>query len=95
MPKKQVRASADAPVGAAALIEAKQAARKLPAPSSAALTELRKLCDYNDGVAKMALRVSATDAVAMLRSRGWSGTARSALDSVCREHLGRRSYGSP
>lgn len=79
-----------------ALIKKAQS-RKLqtPAPSPAALKDLQKVIAYNDGTSHMRQRVSAEDAITLLKSHGWTGAGRTALDALCRTHLGRRSYGTP
>lgn len=82
-----------APSPAAALIAAQQHWSLTPAPSAAALAELRTLCEHNDTTDR-GYRVSAAKAVDMLRAMGWSGKGTLSLNRICNRHLGRTSYGS-
>jgi hypothetical protein len=93
--KRQTQTKERQNMKADALIKHAQSRRVVVAPPSAkALRELKAVLEYNDTAPSMRLRVSAEDAVKLLRAHGWAGTARRALDSVCRSHFGRRSYGS-
>lgn len=79
------------PSPAAKLIEQQSAYRIIPDPSPEALAEVKRLLDHND-VAARPHRVSAEAATKMLQDMGWTGVARSALDSLCARHFGRKSY---
>lgn len=82
-------------VHASALIaKAKLKQAALPMPSEDALAELKQLLDHNDSSTHRE-RVSAPDAIAMLKGMGWRGRERGALDTVCRMAFGRKSYGTP
>jgi hypothetical protein len=65
------------------------------APSEYALAELRKVIAHNDSVRGNYGRVRAEDACEMLAGLGWTGASRTALNTVCRKLLGRRSFGTP
>jgi hypothetical protein len=82
------------PGTAAALIAASRDAGTCPVPDPAALLELQALCDHNDKQSDPKKRVAAPKAIAMLRTWGWAGNSRSALDRLCRASLGRTSYGT-
>jgi hypothetical protein len=72
-------------------------ARSAPAKLSAkALRELRAVVEHNDVVgARNSLRVNGDKTVAMLQTHGWPGRTHKALDKLCRESLGRKSFGTP
>jgi hypothetical protein len=80
---------------AAALINKASTELVLQPPSPVALAELRKLLDHNDACGGMRGRVRAERAVEMMRSLGWSGASRKALDSLCVRVFRRSSYGTP
>lgn len=87
--------NADAPSLADALIAERRRGTAKALPSEQALTELRKVLAYNDEHAAPTKKVSRAQTIAMLRSLGWTGESETALDRLCREALGRRSYGTP
>lgn len=103
MPKSQQRPSArvrtdePAPDPAAALIAtvARGTARELPSPE--AIAALAKLCEYNDHTANgPTKRVGSQAAIDMLQKHyGWMGASVSSLNSLCRQALGRKSWGTP
>jgi succinylarginine dihydrolase len=99
MPKKQVRTCADAPTTTAgladALIAERQRGTSRPLPSGEALAELQKVLAWNDTHTAPTKKVSRAQAIEMLRKLGWTGESETSLDKVCREALGRRSYGTP
>lgn len=66
-------------------------------PSAEGIEALRQLCTHNDSISRSGPgRVSADEAITMLRSHySWSSNSRTALNTVCRKALGRRSYGTP
>jgi hypothetical protein len=79
---------------AAELIIAAQAGpASLPFPP-AALAELRKVCEYNDG-ASFRSRVTCDHALEMLQEMGVPCASRTALNHACRKHLKRSSFGNP
>jgi hypothetical protein len=65
----------------------------LAPPSAAGMRELKRVLAYND-TAPWRSKVSATDAIKLLREHGWQGVSRAALDTLCAT-LGRRTYGTP
>ena len=81
------------PPAAAKLIAAAKARQFTAAPPEAALAELREVLAYNDTVPFRA-RVSADDAIDMLGKHGWPCKSRTALDTMCRRAMGRKSYGT-
>lgn len=91
--KPEAVAAKNKPKTAAELI----AARSVPAladPPAAALKELKELLEYNDGQSSPNRRIGSTEAVTMLRTHGWQGAGRTALDSLCVRVFGRGSYGT-
>lgn len=81
---------------ATALIrEAAARRRGIALPQGDWKTALQKLCDHNDSTSDRSKLVGVKKAAEMLRTHyNWSGSAREAVDSLCREFLGRTSYGS-
>jgi len=77
------------------LIAAVRGGTSTPEPSAAALAELRKICTYNDLERAPTKRVGQDEAIKLLRSYGWEGSSRTALHSLCRRSLGRKSWGAP
>lgn len=73
------------------LIKAHVAKGIMPAPSAAAIKELKALVDHNDTV-PWKHKVPKENAIEMLRSMGWVGS-RCAFDRMCKAQLGR-GYGS-
>jgi hypothetical protein len=61
--------------------------------SPEALAELKKLVAHNDRTTCNHLRVNARAAVELLQSYGVKVGGRITLDKICREHLGRKTYG--
>lgn len=78
-------------VRAVDLIRAKAQGQTIPPE---ALAELKKLVAHNDKTASNHLRVNASRAVELLQSYGVKVGGRISLDRLCREHLGRKSYGT-
>lgn len=77
---------------AAALIAGKRTKSVAPTLTEHAIEQLRDLVEYNDGVRGSSNRVSWRAACSMLRDHfGWPGGA-DALNAVCREQLGRKSW---
>lgn len=66
----------------------------LAPPSAAGMRELKKVLAHNDA-APWRSKVSARDAIKLLREHGWTGASRPALDSLCARSFGRTSYGTP
>ena len=102
MPKSQQRPSArvrtDAPAAdpAANLIAKVARGTQLEDASPAALAALRQLCAHNDVTSAPTKRVGSQAAIDMLREHyEWRGASISALNSLCRRALGRRSWGTP
>lgn len=100
MPKKQVRASANALTTAAdpaaSLIAAVRLGTAKDAPSPEALEALRKILAHNDTQAAPTKRVGSQAAIDMLQAHyGWKGGSLSALNSLCHRVLGRKSWGTP
>lgn len=96
MPKATKSASANVPSPAAALIARVAGRTATPdTPSEAALAELRAVIEHNDSLRGNYGRVRAEDAVEMLAALGWGGASRTALNTLCRKILRRRSYGTP
>lgn len=61
--------------------------------SADALTALREIVEYNDVTSSANARVSRVDVCKMLSTHfGWTGGPKEALDTVCREQLGRESF---
>ena len=84
-PKKQT---------AMGLIAAKLQARISSAPlTQAQKIELLAVLEHNDS-APAGQRVGARPVVDMLRGMGWTG-GREALDTVCRNQLGRKGFSAP
>lgn len=78
------------PITAEQLIaKASASTSRIPAPSDAALVQLRKLLDYND--AGLGKHVGREQAIAMLQSHGWLGRSHAAVEALCKS-LGRFSY---
>lgn len=97
MPKHNVRTDvAHAPSAASliAQVEARGPTSTIPAPSAAALAELRAVIEHNDASPR-SVRVPADRAIELLRALGWGGKSRVAFEAVCKRHFGRRSYGTP
>lgn len=65
----------------------------LPMPDAKTIAELKKILAHNDASGHLQ-RVSCDKTIAFLRARGWMGTARPALNSLCAK-LGRTSFGTP
>ena len=99
MPKTKVRASTNAlnPVSPADALIARVAGNgaSKALPNEHALAELRKVIAHNDSVPGNHGRVRAEDACELLSALGWAGASRTALNTLCRKVLGRRSYGTP
>lgn len=98
MPKQKTTTSAPPPraalaPSAAKLIAAAKQRTAVEAPSDDGMAELRALVEYNDTVPCPA-RVSADDALEMLRGYGWARASRGALDALCKRAFGRKSYGT-
>lgn len=79
---------------AAARIAAAKAGRStVPKLSAYAVKYLRELCEYNDGVSATLARVPREAASLDLKEHfGVDIGAHKALDTVCREQLGRKSW---
>jgi hypothetical protein len=77
------------------LIKRASAATTLAPPSAKAMAELKKVLEHNDAARGNHRRVRAEDACELLRAHGWSGSSRTALDTLCQKVLGRRSFGTP
>lgn len=93
--KKETPARSLAPAGAAALIaKAKGFVSSIPAPSGAALAELRTILAHNDQ-APQRERVPMASAIELLNGMGWTGRTDTALNTLCVRVLGRRSYARP
>lgn len=75
-------------------IEAAQTGhRRVPKLSDYAVKYLRELCEYNDGVSATHARVPREAASLDLKEHfGVDIGAHKALDTVCREQLGRKSW---
>jgi hypothetical protein len=78
---------------AAHFIAAKRAERAPEVPA-AALAELAKLCAHNDSVVGASSRISADAARELLASHGVCA-GRAALEAICRDRLGRKSWAKP
>ena len=89
------RTQTDAKTAADAVIAAAVAkdAGRTPLPDAATVAELARIAEYNDGAVHKA-RVTIPDAIAFLRSRGWTGNCKQALDRLCVSALGRKSWGT-
>lgn len=66
----------------------------LAPPNAAGMRELKRVLAHNDA-APWGSKVSARDAIKLLRAHGWKGSSRHALDSLCAGSFGRTSYGTP
>jgi hypothetical protein len=99
MSKKQLRTSANAPTAndpASVLIATVSAGTTKADPSPEGLAALRKLVAHNDSQDAPTKKVGFTAAIAMLQKHyGWKGSSISALNSLCRRVLGRKSWGTP
>lgn len=82
------------PNPAKALIE-QASKRGPPLPTGQWRGALETLFAYNDACSACSQRVSADAAIRMLREQyGWARAGRGALDALCREAFGRKSYGT-
>lgn len=98
MPKKTVSASANARNAdpAAALIASVSRGTTRDDPPAEAIAQLRRLCEHNDSQTANVKKVGSQAAVEMLQAHyAWKGSSKSALDSLCRRALGRKSWGTP
>lgn len=77
---------------AATLIAEVERRSKIPPPSERVLDELRELLRYNDEQPIRMRHVSAERAISHLQTHGWAGRTREAINKVCRQELGRKSY---
>lgn len=75
------------------LIKRKSLSAQIHVPE-AALAELRKLIEHNDSQSRPSMRVNAAQAIELLQSHGVKVSGRITLDRVCRERLGRKTYGT-
>lgn len=82
-------------ITAAAAINAVMTRTRVPAISEAGLKELRKILEHNDAQTNHMKRVAWHITRDMLHVHGWTGTTVSALNTACREQLGRASYTRP
>lgn len=102
MPKKTVRASANArkhatptaPDPVQALIDKAARGTTKSAPPEV-IDAVRRFVEHNDANSAPTKKVGADVAITVLQGLGWVGQSKSALDSLCRRALGRKSWGTP